>query len=172
MQGSQDAARSSSSTRRLLAALSALCLLAVGAALVAQYAFDMRPCPWCVLQRGVYLLMALALGLSAALHRRAGPAWKILAALGLSLAAAGIASALYQHLVAAQQFSCSRTLADKIVAATQLDALLPAVFSATASCAEAAVSVLGIPFAYWSLGLYLILAAGSVWALLRPSTGR
>jgi len=172
MQGIRDAARSSSATRRLLVLLSVLCLLAVGVALVAQYAFDMRPCPWCVLQRGIYLLMALALGLSAALHRRAGPAWKVPAALGLALAAAGIASALYQHLVAAQQFSCSRTLADRIVAATQLDELLPSVFSATASCAEAAVSVLGIPFAYWSLGLYVVLAGGAAWALSRPNTGR
>jgi disulfide bond formation protein DsbB len=153
-------------TTRLLWLMAAVCLAAVGAALLAQYRFDMRPCPWCVLQRGIYLVMAVAFGLGAALggKRRARA---IPVGLGLLLAGAGAASALYQHLVAAQQFSCNRTLADRIVAALQLDETLPSVFSATATCAEAAVSVFGIPFAYWSLALFVALGIGSVLAL-RP----
>jgi len=46
------------------------------------------------------------------------------------------------------------TLADKIISAMKLDTLLPSVFSATASCADAAVNLLGVPYAFWSLGLF------------------
>lgn len=149
----------------MLYILCALCVAALGIALVAQYAFDMRPCPWCVLQRGIYLLMALVFALAELVR---SPAVKrVPVAVALLLAVAGMVSALYQHLVAAQQFSCNLTLADKIITALKLDTTLPAVFSATASCAEAAVSVLGIPFAYWSLGLFTVLALGSAWVLKR-----
>lgn len=156
---------SSSTTSRLLWAMSGSCLVALGLALAAQYGFDMRPCPWCVLQRAVYVLLAVALGGSALLGPGRGRALAL--AVSLLLAVAGGAAALYQHLVSAQQFSCSLTLADKIISALRLDSLLPSVFSATASCAEASVSVLGVPFAYWSFALYLALAAGCAGVLLK-----
>jgi hypothetical protein len=38
---------------------------------------------------------------------------------------------------------------DRIVGATGLDRLLPDVFEARANCADAAVSLLGMPYAYW-----------------------
>jgi len=96
-----------------------------------------------------------------------------LAGVSLLLAVAGVASALYQHTVAAASFSCNLTFADKIISGLKLDALLPSVFSATASCAEAAVSVLGVPFAYWSLALFLLLAvmAAAVLSLARQPQG-
>ena len=33
---------------------------ALGAALVSQHVFDMQPCPWCVLQRLIFVALALA----------------------------------------------------------------------------------------------------------------
>ena len=36
---------------QVLTAVGLLAFAAVGAAAVAQYVFDMQPCPWCVLQR-------------------------------------------------------------------------------------------------------------------------
>jgi disulfide bond formation protein DsbB len=134
---------------------------AVAAALVSQYAFAMEPCPWCVLQR----LIFLAIGVCALL----GLGWRsvigsrVAAGLALVLAADGFAAALWQQLVAAKSESCNLTLADRIVGATGLDQLLPSVFEARASCADAAVALLGIPYAYWSAAAFAVCAA----ALLR-----
>ena len=57
-----------------LAAMAAASLGAVGLALVSQHVFDMQPCPWCVLQRLVFVLIALAAGTGALWRRPAGRA--------------------------------------------------------------------------------------------------
>jgi len=137
------------------------CIAALAGALVAQYVYDMRPCPWCILQRVIYILIALLCLLAAA-----APALrKAFAAVVLVFAGLGVASAVYQHVIAAKQFSCNLTLADKIITALGLETLMPALFQVTASCAEAAVSMLGVPFEYWSLALFVLLAAAALFVL-------
>jgi len=154
-------------SRRLLAAAAILALLAVGAALVTQHVFDMRPCPWCVLQRVEFVAIALAAVLSLVWRSRAG--LLVSAALGIALANLGVLSALWQHFVASASASCNRTLADRIVGALQLDSLLPDVFAATASCAEAKVALFGVPYEFWSLALFVVLEALAVWAVMRSA---
>jgi len=149
----------------VLLAIAAVSLGAVGAALVSQHVFDMQPCPWCVLQR----LEFVTIGAVALL----GLAWP--SATGLrstlsaivALAVAGMATALWHHFVAATSSSCNVSLADRIVSATGLDALLPGVFEARVACAEGAVKLLGVPYQLWSLTLFTVLAAFTVWQLLR-----
>ena len=41
----------------MLGLVTVICWGAVGAALVSQYVFDMLPCPWCTLQRLIFLVM-------------------------------------------------------------------------------------------------------------------
>ena len=152
--------------------MAAASLGAVGLALVSQHVFDMQPCPWCVLQRLVFVLIALATGVGS-LWR--GPAGRSAAAgvAGL-LALAGVAAALWQHFVAAATSSCKLTLADSIVSGLQLDALAPEVFAPRASCAEAAVDLLGVPYEFWSLALFALLALAAfalVLGLRRPHQG-
>ena len=60
--------------------------------------------------------------------------------------------------VAAKSASCNLTLADRIMSATQLDRLLPDVFEARASCADAAVSLLGVPYAIWAALAFVVCA--------------
>ncbi len=146
--------------RKTFVALALLCIAAVGAALFTQYAWDMQPCPWCILQRVIFLLIAVLLLLAAYAPGRA-----LFAGLGVLAAGAGIAAALYQHFVAAKSTSCNLTLADKIVSGIGLDKLLPAVFEVRASCADAAVDLLHLPYEFWSLGLYLVVAVAALWAL-------
>lgn len=127
----------------------------VAAALASQHVYAMEPCAWCVLQRLIFLLIgAVAL---VGLVWRSAPGRRVVAGLALLLAAAGLASAAWQHFVAARSASCNLTLADRIVAATGLDGLLPDVFSARANCAEAAVDLLGVPYAFWSAALFLVI---------------
>jgi len=150
--------------RRWFAALAGLSVAAVAAALVTQHVFDMQPCPWCVLQRLIFVAIALACVVGAVVQAPAGRLVSALSALGL--AAAGVAAALWQHFVAAKSASCDLTLADRIVSGLVLDRLLPDVFAVRASCAEAAANVFGVPHEFWSLALYLAIGIGAL-ALLR-----
>lgn len=153
--------------RRLLGIAALVALLAVGVALLTQHVFDMRPCPWCVLQRVEFAAIALAAVLSLLWRSRAG--LLVSAALVIGLANLGLLSALWQHFVAAASASCNRTLADRIIGALQLDSLLPDVFAATASCAEAKVALLGVPYEFWSLALFVMVEALAVWAVMRSA---
>ena len=129
---------------------------AVAVALVSQHVYGMEPCPWCVLER----LILLAIGVVAMLGvaaRGAMVVW-LAAALCLVLSLTGLAAALWQHLVAARSASCNLTLADRIMAATRLDTLVPDVFAARASCADAAVSLAGIPYDFWAAAVFLVCA--------------
>ena len=162
---------SSSRGSRAFAITLLLSLGALGAALVSQHAFDMQPCPWCVLQRVIFALLALAALLGLLWRSMSG--LRVAATLGIVLAALGAAAALWQHVVAAKSASCNLTLADRIVSGLQLDALLPQVFAATASCADAAVQLFGLPYEYWSLGLFGALGIALTMALLqRGRSGR
>ncbi len=151
--------------RPLLLVMAGLSLAGVAAALVAQYRFDMQPCPWCILQRVVYLLIAVSCAVGALLPRR-GPQQGV-AVLSLLLAAGGVAAAIYQHVVASQLYSCNLTFADKVLNTFKLETLWPSVFGVTANCADAAVSVLGVPFEYWSVGLFSLLGLLALTALTR-----
>ena len=151
--------RTSRTTAALLWGMAAACAVALGLALLAQHVWDMRPCPWCVLQRAIFVVIGVLCAVAAVVR---APVVRVpLAALSMLLALSGIAAAVWQHNVAAQTLSCNLTFADRVVSALQLDTLMPSVFSATASCAEASVSVLGVPFAYWSLALFVLLAVAA-----------
>ena len=136
---------------------------AVAAALVSQHAYGMEPCPWCVLQRLIFLVMGAFALLGLAWRGAAGT--RVAATFALLLAISGVASALWQHFVAARSASCNLTLADRIVGATTLDNLLPDVFSPRASCADAAVNLFGLPYAFWAAALFVLCAAAMVQAL-------
>ena len=138
---------------------------AIVAALVSQHVFDMQPCPWCVLQRAVFAAIALVAMTGVLLPNKLARCGALLAT--DLLATAGIGAALWQHFVAKSSSSCNLTLADRIISGLGLDALAPEVFAPRASCADAAVSLLGIPYEFWSLGLYAALGSAAAWSLAR-----
>jgi disulfide bond formation protein DsbB len=142
---------------------------AVGAALVSQHVFGMQPCPWCVLQRVIFLAIAAAALVGLLLPGRARPAALVLLVL---LAGCGLAAALWQHFVAAAAASCNMTLAEQIVAGMKLDEHWPEVFMATATCAEAKVDLFGLPYEAWSLALFAIMGALGVRLLVPSRRGR
>ena len=154
-------AKGSARTSALFAFVAALSIAALAAALVSQHVYDMQPCPWCVLQRLVFVAIVVFAVLGFVWRGAAGG--RVAGTFALLLALVGIAAALWQQLVAAKSASCNLTLADRIVNATTLDRLLPDVFEARASCADAAVSLLGVPYAYWAAAVFALCAI----ALLR-----
>lgn len=143
--------------RGVLALIALVCLLAVGGALVAQHAFGMLPCPWCIFQRVLYLAMAVVALIGWAVAARTA---SLLSTLGvLALALGGIASAVFQHQVAAKDASCAFTMADRFLSATGLETALPFLFQVTATCMEAASArLLGLPFEVWSGALFALIA--------------
>ena len=94
---------------------------------------------------------------------------RLVAALALPFAASGMAAALWQHFVAAKTSSCAMTLADRIVMATGLDMRLPGWFEVRATCADAAVSVFGVPFEFWALALFAAVGLVLVLNVLNPA---
>lgn len=160
---------------RLLALVCLSSFASLAMALVAQHYFDVRPCPWCVLQRGVFLLLGLVSGLGWLLGLFGRMKALRLLSLGLvtALALAGVTAAVWQHEVAAQSASCNMTFADQLVMALHLDEALPAIFMATAGCNEAAAyRLLGLPYEVWSGLLYTLQAVAALWSLRTLSNER
>lgn len=151
--------------RGVLALVALLSLAAVGSALVSQHVFGMLPCPWCIFQRVLYLAIAVVALIGWGVASRPVT---LVATLGvLALAAGGVASAVFQHQVAARDSSCAFTLADRFLNATGLETAVPWLFQVTATCMEAATyRLLGLPFEIWS-GLLFTLIAAAALLLLR-----
>jgi len=150
----------------LLAGGAVASLGAVAAALVTQHVYSMQPCAWCVLQRLIFCSIAAACMLG--LLWRAPIGRRVAAGLAGLLALCGVAAALWQHFVAASAASCDLSLAERIVGATGLDGRYPDVFMAMASCADAKVNLAGLPYEFWSLGLFIALALAALLVLRRP----
>jgi len=140
------------SPRRALLLITALSLSAVAIALISQYHYDMPPCAWCVMQRLIYLVVAVLALVGALLPSSTGQRAALI--ICLLLACVGIAAAWYQHNVAAQLLSCDMTFADRFMVGIGLEAAFPLLFGIYATCMDAAVMVLGMEYAVWSLGMY------------------
>ena len=141
-------------------------LVAIGAALVSQHVYDIQPCPWCVLQRLIFAVIALACVIG--LLMRAKVAQRVAGGAVILLAIEGIVAALWQHFVAAASASCNLTFADRVMSGLGLDALLPEIFQARASCADAAVKLLGVPYEFYSLVLFIALGVAGALVLMQP----
>ena len=138
----------------------------VGFALFTQHVWGMLPCPWCVLQRLVFVLIGAAALLGLLLPGAGGR--RLGAGLALPLALAGMGTALWQHFVAAASASCNLSMADRLMGYTGLDSRWPEIFAAYASCADAKVDLAGVPYEFWSLALFSALALAAWRVLSRP----
>ena len=148
-----------------------LSLLALAAAWVSQHRFDMQPCPWCILQRMVFALLAVLAAVQwvlqsvrpaqAQVQGPTGPVTRLNTVLtagrGL-LALSGLAAAVWQHTVAASSLSCNLSWADRFIAATGLDGSWPELFQPRANCMEAKAWLLGVPYEFYSAALFILIA--------------
>jgi disulfide bond formation protein DsbB len=152
---------------RLLTAIGAGSLVVLGIALVSQHAFGIEPCPWCVIQRIVVILVAVIALLGAGMARSAPRVAPAVAALSVAaLSVGGMVSAWHQHTVAAKQLSCAFTWADRTLMSLQLDAIWPSVFKVGATCADAAKALLlGLPYEAWS-GVWFAIVAVAAFIVL------
>ncbi len=154
-------------SRTLLHLIATLCIAAVAIALVSQYAFGMQPCAWCVLQRLIFLLIAIVCWLGLLAGRRVAALQSLAAALTVLLSLGGITAAWYQYTVASNMFSCDMTFADRFIAGSGLDAALPWLFGIYASCMDARVAILGVEYSLWGMGLFILTGILGLIALRR-----
>ncbi len=154
----------------LLAGMATASMLAVGGALLTQHVGGMMPCAWCVLQRLIFVAIAASSLLGSLLGWRhaSSAGQQVGASLAGLLSACGMGAALWQHFVASASTSCNMSFADRVMGFTGLDSLWPEVFAAYASCAEARATLAGVPYEFWSLTLFALLAVAALRVTMRP----
>jgi disulfide bond formation protein DsbB len=151
------------SSRNILLSIAAVSIALVGVALYLQHAKDMLPCPLCVIQR--YLFLGIAI--FSLIGAFAGKI-KVFAGLAL-LSALGGLGVVGKHLyvIAHPGFSCGidpmETSLNKIPTAT----LLPSVFRADGLCEAMQEPVLGLSVPQWSGVWFVLLTLALVWVLAR-----
>jgi len=150
-------------SRKILLLTAAVSLALVGAALYLQHAKEMLPCPLCIIQRYLFLgvaIFSLVGAFAGKLKLWTGVA--LLSALG-GLGVAG----KHLYVLAHPGFSCGidpmETVLNKIPTAT----LLPYVFRADGLCEAALDDVLGLSVPQWSALWFVILGLTLVWVLAR-----
>jgi len=143
----------------------------VATGLVLARTLNLAACPLCILQRMLYLLLALEaiggflLADKIAGRRVLGFGMAVTALLGASIAA-------YQSWLQrfAKGVSCT---ADQPWWESLVDwagRQVPLLFEATGLCSEAGWKLLGFSIAEWSLLAFIALAAGALFAATRSST--
>ncbi|MDN4053794.1 disulfide bond formation protein B [Massilia sp. YIM B02763] len=152
-----------SSSRNILLSIAAVSIALVGVALYLQHVKDMLPCPLCIIQRYLFLGIAVFALIGAFANKiKAFGALALLSALG-GLGVAG----KHLYVIAHPGFSCGidpmETALNKIPTAT----LLPSVFRADGYCEAATDTILGLSVPQWSAVWFVILALALVWALVR-----
>jgi disulfide bond formation protein DsbB len=150
-------------SRNVLLLIAAVSLALVGAALYLQHAKDMLPCPLCVIQRYLFLGVAIFSLIGAFANKI-----KALGSLALLCALGGLGVvAKHLYVLAHPGFSCGidpmETILNKIPTAT----MLPWLFRADGLCEAAQDTVFGLNVPQWSAVWFAILTASLVWVLLR-----
>lgn len=149
------------SSRNVLLLISATSFALIGAALYLQHAQEMLPCPLCVIQRYLFLVIGIA-SLAGALSGklRAGAGVALLAALG-GLGVVG----KHLYVLANPGFSCGidpmETMLNKIPTAT----LMPWLFEADGLCENATDALFGLSIPQWSAVWFVLLTLALVWVL-------
>lgn len=150
-------------SRSLLLAIGTICLALVGAALYLQHVKYLLPCPLCVIQRYLFLAVALCCFAGAI-----GGKPRLGAGLALAGALGGL-GVVGKHLwvLAHPGFSCGidpmETILNKIPTATAL----PWLFRADGLCEDARDTLLGLSIPQWSAVWFVLLTAALVYLLVR-----
>ncbi|GAA5027943.1 disulfide bond formation protein B [Massilia kyonggiensis] len=152
-----------SSSRNLLLAIAAVSIALIGAALYLQHVQGLLPCPLCVIQRYLYLGIAIFSLIGAFANKiKAGAGLALLCALG-GLGFVG----KHLYVLAHPGFSCGidpmQSTLNKIPTAT----LLPGLFQADGLCEAAQETVFGLNVPQWSAVWFTILTLALVWVLVR-----
>jgi protein dithiol:quinone oxidoreductase len=145
-----------------------ICLgLVVGGVILSEL-MQLAACPLCVIQRMLYLLLALLAAL--AIPFAAGPIGRRLAALAMTAAAGtGVFVAGYQVWI--QRFSPTTSCSGRPTWWEELVEIageqVPILFRASGLCSDPAWKFLSLSIADWSLGFFTLLLLLALYSLFR-----
>ncbi|MET3130132.1 disulfide bond formation protein DsbB [Oxalobacteraceae bacterium GrIS 1.11] len=151
------------SSRNLLLSIAIACIGLLAVALYLQHGMDMLPCPYCVIQR--YLFLAVA---AACLMGASGKSPKLGAGIGLLGALGGLGVAgKHVYILAHPGLSCGidplETTLNKVFTAKYL----PFLFKADGLCEDATAPLLGLSVPQWSCVAFALFAIVLLWVLVR-----
>ncbi|MBC3806766.1 disulfide bond formation protein B [Undibacterium seohonense] len=150
-------------TKALLITIILACLGLLGFAMYLQLVLDMLPCPFCVIQRYAFALIALVCLLS--LFKPKFMRGAMSASLSFSLIGGGIAS--YQLWVIAQPLgSCGADLWSGPINSLFPAKLFPVMFRANGLCETPYDPILGLSIPTWALVWFLVFAVASIYLLV------
>lgn len=150
-------------TKALLITIILACLGLLGFALYLQLVLDMLPCPFCVMQRYAFALIAIVCLLSLIKPKFMRGAMS--ASLSFSLIGGGIAA--YQLWVIAQPLgSCGADQLSGPINSLFPAKLFPVMFRANGLCETPYDPILGLSIPTWALLWFLAFAIASVYLLM------
>jgi disulfide bond formation protein DsbB len=150
-------------SRALLLSIAAACIALLGVAMFLQHVMDMLPCPLCVIQRYLFLGIAVACLIGAlAGQPRFGASLGLLGALG----GMGVAGK-HLYVLANPGLSCGidplQTSLNKIFTAEYL----PFMFQADGLCEDALAPFFGLSIPQWSFLWFALFGIALTWMLVR-----
>ncbi len=154
--------------RRVLAAISAVCVAMLAFGLYLQHVVGLEPCPMCIVQRYALILVAVFSAIGAALR---GGGRKILALLGLLAAGSGAFTAARQSYLQwypPEFASCSRDFYG-MVETFPLKRAIPMIFKGSGDCTAIDWTLLGGSIANWSFVAFVVLGLALLALLVRNS---
>ena len=154
-------------SKPVLLAVGVIALALVGFALYLQHVEDQQPCPLCVIQRYVFIAIALACFIFAALPRGATRFGASLGAL-TALGGAGVAG-WHIWVKAHPAISCGIDPLETSLNKLPTAELLPYVFKADGFCSTEYPPILGLSTPQWAAIWFVALALVLIWAALRRS---
>lgn len=152
-------------SKPVLFAVGVISLSLVGFALYLQHVKGQMPCPLCVIQRYVFLALALVCFVFAAMPRgatRLGASLGVLTALG----GAGVAG-WHVWVKAHPSVSCGIDPLETSLNKFPTAELMPFVFKADGLCSAEYPDILGLSNPQWSLVWFATFALILIWAALR-----
>ena len=152
--------------RRLLAFIALACIALLAFGLYLQHAVGLEPCPMCIVQRYLFILVALAAGIGAALPASATRWVGGLMAL-LSFTGAGVAARQsWLQWFPPEVTTCGRDLFG-MIESFPLKRVIPMVFRGSGDCSAVDWTFLGLSIANWSFLNFVLVGVIGLALLLR-----
>lgn len=153
-------------SRRLLAFIALACIALLAFGLYLQHAVGLEPCPMCIVQRYLFILVALAAGIGAALPASATRWVGGLMAL-LSFTGAGVAARQsWLQWFPPEIATCGRDLFG-MIESFPLKRVIPMVFRGSGDCSAVDWTFLGLSIANWSFLNFVLVGVIGLALLLR-----
>lgn len=144
-------------------------VLLMATAYYMQYVMGLEPCPLCMLQRFIMIILGLTF-LSAAIHNPSSRGVRLYATITTAIALAGLAAASrhvwLQHLPADQVPACAPSW-DYLVDAFPLKEVVRTMFKGSGDCAQVTWTFLQLSIAEWMLLIFSGFMSLSIVQLMR-----